>query len=318
MSESLYVRLSSPLLTRLDTNQGPRRLAGTHALAGVELRPGDPNGPDQPPTLEAAARFWLALGQGLENGAGAWLTSYELRLGRPAGGALRAALCAKTFAPQDEAADQAAAELAEALAWLYPLPAQTRRIASAAQFDELWGSGQPLWQVELRPGLPFGQRGPVSLAALAGAWAQMTVFPGPLWLSLGLCPTRVFPGEAVPFDGLERDDELIWLLRLRIAGAYAQTRWAAQTWLAALTGSRSLPPAAWGAPRLCIPQTLEEEQAAAFNWDWADWQPWGANTAGKALVRSDQFFYLAEIGELAGLWPAAFWPATNPAVEEMP
>jgi hypothetical protein len=402
MTHSIYVHLSDPILTPLGTERGSLQVEGFHALAGVKIERTayDPEVPFEWVNLEAwqqrQARFWAALGMGLNQQDGPWQTSFELRIARsenaaalpaaesPGEKALRVSLWAKTFAPRDDIADQAAYNLVEEILALMPSPCQVTPIATRDEFSYYWGTNTPQWLGEARRGCRSGPareddrkhhdsregRDDAATAytgsqaycqsdwcptydGLREIWQLIPRFPGEAWLSVGLCPTRVFPSEERALqerfwneagqasgtlqlwkERLQRWSPQAFLLRMRIAGSLPAGQWLANALGAVLcdpceqtaspgqeytrrapavmidsaepdrlhlsgTGSGALNSGELYSGEL---KSLDDWEAALFNWQWADFLPWGEGETPAALRRLRYLFTAREAALLGGIW----------------
>jgi hypothetical protein len=324
-----FVFLSEPILTPLVVENGLMPVDGFHALAGLALqgRPLDPEAPFEwlAPEIWALhmARFWRAMAVGLQNGAGPWQTSFELRSGRNVdGNPLQTSLWVKTFAPQDVQADQAAAELATTLLALCPPACKAQPITAPEAFAHWWGSDIPQTLAEIRrpahrPAMDETKnqaRQPVifpwhpTADSLRQVWALLQRLPAPLWLSVGICPTQLFKSEIqwLKQAGLSAagDGQPLFLLRLRLGGMPMAVQCLAQALAAALTEpwmEAASTQAASSAANITPPDTAQTWDTARFNWRWGDFLPWGSEPAA-ALGRLPYLFDDVQTGLIAGVW----------------
>ena len=338
MNQALYVHLSEPLLTMLATERGELPVLGVHALAGFELQrlPFDPQIPFDWVTPDAwarrQARFWIAVGLGLRNDQGPWQTSFELRV---KGGAdlqrpCETSLWVKAFAPQDHVADLAAYSLAEMMMALYPPHCEPRPAATAGDFTRLWGAGEPQWLAEVRREIVLNNN--VEQAASLGepsceisawnpspeglreVWELFPRLPGCAWLSIGVCPSQLFaaeqramqnrPCERASGDHPNTFAGRVWLVRVKVGGDPQAGEWLAAALAAALAEPGPTGQSGGTSVETVIvqPQTSQDWQAARFNWQWGEFQPWGEADTPTHLRRLPYLFGPSQVGLLAGAW----------------
>lgn len=367
MNERFFVRLSDPILTVLNTDKGELPILGTHALAGLRFEGTlfDSGIPFDWITFQELARrqayFWSTLWMGLENTSGPWQTSFELRAVHRADQEepCEASLWVKAFAPEDYVADQAASELAEMVSVLYPLPCRLQPVTSLTDFDRLWGKDDLQWLAEIRRAFSVTKKNQIqgeqsdctadesdpqetgyglsgfspSPQSWRDLWGLLRRLRGTVWLSIGVCPTRLFPSEvaclhnivgdavatlAEKTDDLNRFEEAsvrhewmrgwqqgAFLLRIRVGGELKPVQWLSQAIAAALIdpgGDDRYILGSLAPPVIAFPETALDWQAARFNWQWADFQAWGEESLPASLRRMRYLFETRELGLLAGVW----------------
>lgn len=367
MNEGFFVRLSDPILTVLNTDKGDLPILGTHALAGLRFEGTlfDSRIPLDWITFQELARrqayFWSTLWMGLENTSSPWQTSFELRAVHRADQEepCEASLWVKAFAPEDYVADQAASELAETASVLYPLPWRLQPVTSLTDFDRLWGKDDLQWLAEIRRAFSVTKKNQIqgeqsgctadesdhqengyglsgfspSPQSWRDLWELLRRLPGTVWLSIGVCPTRLFPSEVAYLRNGARDvvdtpsgktEELnrfeeasVWrewmrrwqlstfLLRIRVGGELKPVQWLSQAIAAALidpVGDDQYSLGSLAPPVIIFPETALDWRAARFNWQWADFQAWGEESLPARLRWIRYLFETRELGLLAGVW----------------
>ncbi len=331
MSKPLHIHTSEQTSSFLETEQGPLPIQGFHALAGVRLTqtifPADTRVSEA--ELRRWARrmawFWHALAFGGMLTHGGWHVSYELRgQTRHAEGGGGASLWVKSAASNVETAVQMARERAEIVAALLPPELGPQIIEGEAQWQALWGADEPAWVGEIRPGIAAAPRDDAEAdrsqaagwdfqtyrwapppEAMREVWQLLDRVSGAGWFGIGICPTQLFEGEAAACPPWERTlAGHCFRLRLSVGGDANTAPLLSQ----ALAGAVALPSANGSWPAECrradllVPQTPDDWQAAAFNAQWADFQPWAEAPLPVALRRLRYLFSVAEIGVLAGGW----------------
>lgn len=351
----ISVRVSEPMPTVVETETGASVVQGVHALAGVRLENDDPVGSASAISgdflLEVElrsrsfARFWAALGAGVEVEAGPRLVSLELRVGSGGDHKGRPCMWVKTFDPEREVAEASARSLARLAAMLWPPEWEARPICAQAEFEEGWGAEAVQWLAEVRRAEGFVVRAverevregdywlsdwSPTPAGMMEVWALLNRLPTGVWLSVGVRPTRVFEAEERAMGELWAEARRLaegktpaerpygewqasrwlermkrwfpnaFLVRLRVGGEPEAGRPVAQ----ALAGALMDPggPSCGGAAVVVTPDSPEAWEAARFNREWAEFQPWGEDQAQPGWGRLRYLCDVAEVGVLGGVW----------------
>lgn len=375
----IFVRVSEPTPTAVETETGMTVVRGVHALAGLGLIPSASavraspcticraDGPPGDAGLQGAsnrlsgeaeqewarrqARFWAALGADPETGDGPWLTSFELRVASggakgPGGkGAGEIGLWVKAFDPEREAAEASVRSLARLAAMLWPPEWEARPICAQAEFEEGWRAEAVQWLAEVRRAEGFVVRAverevregdywlsdwSPTPAGMMEVWTLLRRLPAGVWVSVGVRPTQVFEaeeralgelwaearrmaqgktpaeqpyGEWQASRWLERMKRWLpnaFLVRLRVGGEPEAGRPVAQALAGALMDPGGL--SGGGAAVVVTPDSPEAWEAARFNWEWAEFQPWGEDQAQPAWGRLRYLCDVGEVGILGGVW----------------
>jgi hypothetical protein len=324
-----YVEHSQPLATPLFTNQGYVQLQGVHALAGIELEYGHPiddliSSPDiHAHWARRMQRFWHTLA--LANwGEDLWLTSWELRLTgcTKCDSEIQASLWAKAFSSNPKEASHTARNMAETARDLCPPECQPQPVTSKDTFDRLWGSGDLTYQAEVRrmlvpmtlqinsPNNPRVADWRLNADGWREVWDLVRRQNGRVWLSIGICPTKQFPTElpvnkntknapseteTPPQNG--GNDR--FMVRIRAAGEAQAVSILCLMAAGVLSGDNYSDHAVI---QVESPYTHADWDAARFNWQWADFLPWGENNLPAGLERLPFLCKTSELGILGGFW----------------
>src|SRR3990172_5864705 len=186
MAESVFVRVSEPIPTVVETETGSMVVRGAHALAGVRLTRDATSSlqlhREMPPDVDYAgawvqrhARFWAMLAAGMSATAPStplrgssrvasyvdpWTRSFELRL--VGGGSRRESvefgLWVKAFDIDAEAAAMEATALARLVTALWLPECEPRPMCSEADFERGWQTKDLPWLAEVRRDEGFAVR----------------------------------------------------------------------------------------------------------------------------------------------------------------
>lgn len=329
-----HPHISELMASALETEKGPLGVQGFHALAGVEITkfPFTEKKPEQEPLERWRRRmtwFWKALAFGTRQTGNAWFTGFELRIkrhgeahaGQKKNGPMRVSLWAKAVAPHAEQARYVAEGLAEMVQALLPAEFCAVRVRPE-HFQDLWGVETPAWLGEVRPGIaatpkPEGDRSRPEGWELAIAhwhptpetmfepWGLLARLETPAWLSVGICPTKLFEPEKKIWSMWKQDrpkssvfpgeEDYFFQVRVRVGGEENPARWLAQGLVSALHSPQDVLQ-----PALVVPD--QTQQNATFNWQWGDFQPWEESPLPVSLRRFRYLMDTDQMGVVAGIW----------------